>query len=81
MSESAKEVYWGVKCHQCGDLIGLAKVRYDQASGKVLPPTVKATNFKADCPQGHSRDFYSVSEVIEFQGPAVLAFPTHPDFR
>jgi hypothetical protein len=42
---------------------------------------VKATNFKADCPQGHSRDFYSVSEVIEFQGPAVLAFPTHPDFR
>jgi hypothetical protein len=81
MCEAARERYWGVLCHQCSDKIGLARVRYDEETGKMLPPTLRATQFLADCPHGHSRDMYLESELIDFEGPALLEFPTHPDFR
>jgi hypothetical protein len=77
----AQQMYWGVACRTCSEMIALAKVSFDPDSHPIPPPLPSPFQFEAACPRGHSRETYSRNEVIMFQGPEALNFRTHPAFE
>lgn len=80
MSE-AQQMYWGVACHKCSEMIGLARVAFDMQGNPIPPPLPSPFQFEADCRRGHAAETYSRAEVIMFQGPDALEFQPHPAFR
>lgn len=80
MPES-QQMYWGVACRTCSEMIGLARVAFDVEGKPIPPPLASPYQFEAECPHGHPCETYSSVEVIMFEGPAALEFRPHPAFR
>jgi len=76
-----QEMYWGVACRTCSEMIPLARVAFDAEGNPIPPPLPAPFQFETDCPHGHARETYSRTEVIMFHGPTALKFQTHPAFQ
>ena len=77
----AQQMYWGVACRTCSEMVPLARVAFD-AEGKPIPPPLPSPfQFDAECSRGHIGEAYARVEVIMFQGPSALEFQPHPAFR
>ena len=76
-----QQMYWGVACRTCSEMVPLARVAFT-AEGNPVPPHLPSPyQFEADCPGGHGCETYSRNEVIMFHGPSALEFHTHPAFQ
>jgi hypothetical protein len=74
MTFKATLLYWGVRCQSCGGWVGLASVRHDPITDKVLLPPVLPNWFQADCPCYHIHETYALSDVRIFEGQLELHF-------
>lgn len=76
-----QQMYWGVACRTCSEMIALARVTFGPEGHPIPPPLPSPYQFEAECPRGHARVTYSRNEVIMFQGLEALDFQTHRAFR
>jgi len=77
----ALEMYWGVACRTCSEMIALASVAFDAEGKPIPPPLPEPYQFETECLNGHIHETYSRAEVIMFHAPTAVVFTTHPAFR
>ena len=76
-----QEMYWGVACRTCREMVALSRVAFNDERTPIAPPLPAPYQFEVECPHGHARETYSRAEVIMFQAPTRLEFTTHTAFR